>query len=100
MMGESWLYWSDNLALYRIVSFGLLALLAILVIWPAAMNKTGRVGAAFFVLVLCAFVVLARWPGLFYPRGFNPDEDQLQRRVRWCWIQCFSGQQRRAPVGR
>jgi hypothetical protein len=82
MMGESWLYWSDNLALYRTACFGLLAILGVLVIWPAAMNKTGRMGAAFFVLVLCAFVILARWPGLFYPRGFNPDEDQLVAAAR------------------
>jgi hypothetical protein len=82
MMLDSLLYWSDSEVLYRIVSFGLLALLAILVICPAAMNKTGRAGAAFFVLVLCAFVVLARWPGLFYPRGFNPDEDQLVAAAR------------------
>jgi hypothetical protein len=82
MMGESWLYWSDNLALYLTACFGLLAILGVLVIWPAAMNKTGRLGAAFFVLVLCAFVILARWPGLFYPRGFNPDEDQLVAAAR------------------
>ena len=82
MMGESWLYWSDNLALYRTACFGLLAILGVLVIWPAAMNKTGRLGATFFVLVLCAFVILARWPGLFYPRGFNPDEDQLVAAAR------------------
>jgi hypothetical protein len=82
MMGESWLYWSDNLALYRTACFGLLAILGVLVIWPVAMNKTGRLGAAFFVLVLCAFVILARWPGLFYPRGFNPDEDQLVAAAR------------------
>ena len=82
MMLDSLLYWSDSEVLYRIISFGLLALLAILVIWPAATNKTGRMGAAFFVLVLCAFVILARWPGLFYPRGFNPDEDQLVAAAR------------------
>jgi hypothetical protein len=82
MMLDSLLYWSDSEVLYRIVSFGLLALLAILVIRPAAMNKAGRLGAPFFVLVLCAFVVLARWPGLFYPRGFNPDEDQLVAAAR------------------
>lgn len=81
-MLDSLLYWSDSEVLYRIISFGLLALLAILVIWPAATNKTGRMGAAFFVLVLCAFVILARWPGLFYPRGFNPDEDQLVAAAR------------------
>ena len=82
MMLDSLLYWSDSEVLYRVVSFGLLALLAILVIRPAAMNKAGRLGAPFFVLVLCAFVVLARWPGLFYPRGFNPDEDQLVAAAR------------------
>jgi hypothetical protein len=82
MMLDSLLYWSDSEVLYRIISFGLLALLAILVIWPAATNKTGRMGAAFFVLVLCAFVILARWPGLFYPRGFNPDEDQFVAAAR------------------
>jgi hypothetical protein len=82
MMGESWLYWSDNLALYLTACFGLLAILGVLVIWPAAKSETGWFGTAFFLFALCAFVVLARWPGLFYPRGFNPDEDQLVAAAR------------------
>jgi hypothetical protein len=76
-MVDSWIYWSDSVWLYHAVCFGLLALLVALVIWPEASNRTGRLGAAFFLLVLCVFVAGARWPGLFYPRGFNPDEDQL-----------------------
>jgi hypothetical protein len=82
MMSGSWLYWSDHLPLYLFACFGLMALLGILVVWPVAINKTGWLGTAFFVLILCAFVVLARWPGLFYPRGFNPDEDQLVAALR------------------
>jgi hypothetical protein len=82
MMGESWMYWSDGVGLYRTICFGLLALLAGMVVWPAAMPRAGRLGTAFFVVALCSFVVLARWPGLFYPRGFNPDEDQLLAAAR------------------
>ena len=81
-MSGSWMYWSDHLTLYLIACFGLLVILGILVVWPVAMDKTGWLGTAFFVLILCIFVVLARWPGLFYPRGFNPDEDQLVAAAR------------------
>lgn len=76
-MGESWLYWSDSVWLYRAVCFGLMVLLIGLVVWPEVSGRSGRSGAAFFLLGLCVFVVAARWPGLFYPKGFNPDEDQL-----------------------
>jgi hypothetical protein len=82
MMGESWIFWSDSIWLYRVVCFGLLAVLGGLVVWPAAKSTTGWFGTAFFLFALCAFVVLARWPGLFYPRGFNPDEDQLVAAAR------------------
>ena len=82
MMSESWMYWSDNLPLYLIACFGLLAILGILVVLPVAMNKTGWLGASVFVLILCAFEVLARWPGLFYSCGFNPHEDQLVAALR------------------
>ena len=81
-MGESWLYWSDSVWLYRAVCFGLMALAVGMVVWPEVSGKAGRPGAAFFLLVLCAFVVAARWPGLFYPKGFNPDEDQLMAAAR------------------
>jgi hypothetical protein len=81
-MGDSWLYWSDSVWLYRAVCFGLMALAAGLVVWPEVSGRAGRSGAAFFLLVLCAFVVAARWPGLFYPKGFNPDEDQLLAAAR------------------
>jgi hypothetical protein len=68
--------------LYHAVCFGSLALLVAFVIWPEALGKSGRLGAASFLFLLCVFVVAARWPGLFYPRGFNPDEDQLVAAAR------------------
>jgi len=81
-MGESWMCWSDGVGLYRTMCFGLLAVLAGMVVWSAGMPKAGRLGSAFFVVALCSFVFLARWPGLFYPQGFNPDEDQLLAAAR------------------
>lgn len=81
-MGESWLYWSDSVWLYRAVCLGLMALAAGLVVWPEVSGRAGRPVGVFFLLVLCAFVVAARWPGLFYPKGFNPDEDQLLAAAR------------------
>lgn len=81
-MGDSWIYWSDSVWLYRTVCFGLMAIAAGLVVWPEVSGRSGRLGAAFFLLALCSFVVAARWPGLFYPRGFNPDEDQLLAAAR------------------
>ncbi len=82
VMGDSWLYWSDSVWLYRAVCFGLMALAVGMVVWPEVSGKAGRPRGAFFLLVLCAFVVAARWPGLFYPKGFNPDEDQLVAAAR------------------
>lgn len=81
-MPDFLIYWSDSVGLYRSVSFGLLALLAGMVVWPEVSNRSGRLGTVFFLLMLCAFVVAARWPGLFYPKGFNPDEDQLVAAAR------------------
>ena len=81
-MGDSLIYWSDSMWLYHAVCFGSLALLVAFVIWPEASGKSGRLGTASFLFVLCIFVVAARWPGLFYPRGFNPDEDQLVAAAR------------------
>jgi hypothetical protein len=82
VMGDSLIYWSDSVWLYHAVCFGSLALLVAFVIWPEASGKSGRLGTASFLFVLCIFVVAARWPGLFYPRGFNPDEDQLVAAAR------------------
>ena len=81
-MVDSWIYWSDSVLLYRVVCFGLMALAAGLVVWPEVSGRSGRLGAAFFLLALCMFVFAARWPGLFYPKGFNPDEDQLVAAAR------------------
>jgi len=81
-MGDSWMYWSDSVWLYRTFSFGLLAMLLGMVVWPEISGKSGRMSSAFFLSMLCAFVFAARWPGLFYPRGFNPDEDQLVAAAR------------------
>ena len=81
-MVDSWIYWSDSVGLYHAVCFGSLALLVAFVIWPEALGKSGRLGTASFLFLLCVFVVAARWPGLFYPRGFNPDEDQLVSAAR------------------
>ena len=81
-MGDALIYWSDSVGLYHAVCFGSLALLVAFVIWPEALGKSGRLGTASFLFLLCVFVVAARWPGLFYPRGFNPDEDQLVAAAR------------------
>lgn len=76
-MGDYLIYWSDSIGLYHAVCFVSLALLVAFVIWPEALGKSNRFGTASFLFLLCVFVVASRWPGLFYPRGFNPDEDQL-----------------------
>lgn len=81
-MFDSWIYWSETVWLYRTVSFGLLAMLLGMVVWPEVSGQSGRLSSAIFLLALCSFIFAARWPGLFYPRGFNPDEDQLVAAAR------------------
>ena len=81
-MGETWIYWSDSVVLYSTMCFGLLAILGAMAVWPAIIRKTSWHGDALYIFTLCGFVFAARWPGLFYPRGFNPDEDQLVAAAR------------------
>jgi hypothetical protein len=81
---EKLLYWSDNRMLYMAISFGLLSLLAFLCVIPTLNNKTSfkhiitvLKSEYVFIFTLFAFVFAARWPSLFWYKGYSIDEDQF-----------------------
>lgn len=91
---DSLLFWADIPALYRCVVFGTLALLITQTVFlaythtqnnhPLAQTKRNYFlhSQWGFLLLIGLFVFTSRWPGLFYPHGFNPDEDQFVAAAR------------------
>ncbi len=87
---ENLIYWSDNRTFYFCTVWSLFAfsfLLCSLPVWlsPESTSKGFRKAFASPSLLLLSFGLLlfsARWPGLFYPIGYNPDEDQLLAAAR------------------
>jgi hypothetical protein len=70
--------------LYMAISFGLLSLLTFLCVIPTLNTKTSceRIiillkSEYFFIFTFFAFVFAARWPSLFWYKGYSIDEDQF-----------------------
>lgn len=88
------LFWADTQWLYRCVVFGGLGLLTAQTIWFSWQNTkngyertkshTGYFFCSewFFLFLIGLFIFASRWPGLFYPVSFNPDEDQFVAAAR------------------
>lgn len=88
-----WIFWSDSKTLYQLVAGGLWVLCLIAVFLPTA-NSAKTVpfscfwnfgSSAVFLTSIALFILAGRWPGLFGPQGYNPDEDQLLAAARNLW---------------
>ncbi len=80
-----WLYWSDHPLLYQTTVWALWLAALALVFLPergGGRSRPWNVAAGTFVPLLWLFIFAARWPGLFGPMGYNPDEDQLLAAAR------------------
>lgn len=81
-------YWSDSRTLYFGVVGALIWVLAGLVLAPSLREGSrlqqpwrglfsGISSSGVFLAVVVCLIFAGRWPGLFFPKAFNPDEDQL-----------------------
>lgn len=82
---ESLLYWSDSKTLFFrwvYILLGLLLAFALVPVAPTRWFERFKPAKAvlspwIFSVIVVAFILVGRWPGLFYPSALNPDEDQL-----------------------
>jgi hypothetical protein len=87
------LYWSDSLPIYNSVLWGGWVALLLLSCFPFFFTSSSAnfpqkvwwkvlMHHLFFAVGVGLWIILARWPGLFYPIGFNIDEDQFLAAAR------------------
>lgn len=87
----SWQYWSDNFYLYHSVTWilwlsGLALVFSPLLRERAAdrpnASSVAHFSTVLFLLAVWLYIFSARWPALFGPGAYNPDEDQLLAAAR------------------
>lgn len=77
---NEFLFWSDNKQFYFLATYGSLAVLILLSAQPLIFGtkKVGFLNSNFlFLFVSLMFLIIARWPSLFWYRGYSIDEDQF-----------------------